>query len=414
MPNWPFRFVHAADFHLEMPPFGVTEVPEHLRELFLESAYMAAERVFETVIAEEADFLVLCGDILRCEHTGPRGPLFLVDQFERLASRGIGVYWASGRVDPHNAWPPSIRLPNNVHLFPQSLGERGRPEEFIHRRDGTPMVRLIGAGCAKKGRIHVADFDPSEPGLFAIAVTHGRADAADFETSRVDYWALGGRHQQSTILHSNPMAHYSGSPQGRQPEETGTHGCTLVQVDEHSQIQISQIPTDVLRWHSQEIEVDETTTPEQLESILQERTRSLIDSTPGTDQLISWTVTGSGPLLTRLRSGPIAGQYLEKIRAIFGATTPATWSVSLSAKMTASPPREWYEPSTIRGDFLQTIKYLKKEPDEPLPLECYLPEGAGEDLLSVAAVGRGGRRRNVLHDAALLGVDLLTGEEVRS
>ena len=414
MPNWPFRFVHAADFHLEMPPLGMTEVPEHLGELFLESAYLAAERVFETVISEEADFLVLSGDILRCRHTGPRGPLFLVEQFERLAERGIDVYWASGRVDPHDAWPPSIRLPENVHLFPQNREGRGRAEEFVHSRDGTPMVRLIGAGRARKGRIRAADFDPRQPGLFAIAVTHGRAEPAAFETARVDYWALGGRHQQLTVSHSNPMVHYAGTPQGRQPEETGPHGCTLVQVDESSRILASQIPTDVLRWQSQEVEIDDTTTPEQLETMLQESARSLIETTPGTDQLISWTITGWGPLLTRLRSGPVAGQYLEKIRKFFGAGTPATWSVSLSAKMTARPPRQWYEPSTIRGDFLQTIKHLKKEPDEPLGLESYLPEGAGEDIFSVAAAGTGSRRRNVLHDAALLGVDLLTGEEAGS
>ena len=414
MPNWPFRFVHAADFHLEMPPFGITEVPKHLRELFLESAYLAAERVFETTIAEEADFLVLAGDILRCRHTGPRGPLFLVEQFERLAARGISVYWASGRVDPHDAWPPSIRLPENVHLFPQ-----GRPEEFVHRRDGTPMVRLIGAGRARKGRIRAADFDPQEPGLFAIAVTHGRAEPAAFETARVDYWALGGRHQQGTLSHSNPVGHYAGSPQGRQPEETGAHGCTLVQVDDRSHIIQTQIPSDVLRWRSQEVEVDDTTTPDQLDAMLQERTRRLIEATPGTDQLISWTVTGSGPLLTRLRSGPAAGQYLAKIRKLFGGATPATWSVSLAAKMTGRPPRQWYEASTIRGDFLQTIEHLKKDPDEALGLECFVPEAAdddafGGDVLSVAIVGSGSRRRNVLHDAALLGVDLLTGEEAGS
>ena len=409
MPNWPFRFVHAADFHLEMPPFGITEVPQHLRELFLESAYLAAERVFETTIAEEADFLVLSGDILRCRHTGPRGPLFLVEQFERLAARGIGVYWASGRVDPHDAWPPSIRLPDNVHLFPQ-----GRPEEFVHRRDGTPLVRVIGAGRAAKGRIRAADFDPREPGLFAIAVTHGYADAAALETARVDYWALGGRHQEETVSHSNPMVHYAGSPQGRHPEETSPHGCTLVQVDDRSQISASQIPTDVLRWQSQEVEVDETTTPDQLDAILQEHTRRLMETAPGTDQLISWTVTGSGPLLTRLRSGAVAGQYLEKIRKLFGAGNPATWSVSLSARMTVHPPREWYEPSTIRGDFLQAVKHLKKKPGEPLGLDCYLPEEADEDVLSVAAAGSGRGRRSVLNDAALLGVDLLTGEEAGS
>jgi hypothetical protein len=187
-----------------------------------------------------------------------------------------------------------------------------------------------------------------------------------------------------------------------------------VQVDDRSQILASQIPTDVLRWQSQEVEVDESTTPDRLEAMLQERTRSLVESAAGTDQLISWTVTGSGPLLTRLRSGPVASQYLEKIRKLFGTGSAATWSVSLSAKMTARPPREWYEPSTIRGDFLQTIEHLKKEPDEPLGLERYLPEGVGEDVFSVAVGGSDRRRRNVLYDAAFLGVDLLTGEEAGS
>ena len=44
MSNWPFRFVHASDFHLEQPLCGVTDVPDHLRELFLEAPYAAAAR----------------------------------------------------------------------------------------------------------------------------------------------------------------------------------------------------------------------------------------------------------------------------------------------------------------------------------------------------------------------------------
>ena len=408
MPNWPFRFVHAADFHLEMPPFGVTEVPEHLRDLFLESAYLAAERVFETAVGEEADFLVLSGDILRCSHTGPRGPLFLAEQFQRLASRGIDVYWASGRVDPRDAWPPSIRLPDNVHRFPA-----GKPEEFIHRRDGTPLVRLIGAGRARKGRIRTADFDPATPGLFAIAVTHGRAEPDAFKAARVDYWALGGRHDQLTVSHANPMVHYAGSPQGRQPEEIGPHGCALVQVDDRSQIHASLVPTDIIRWQAQQIEVDEETTPERLETILDERTKSLIESTPGTDQLISWTLTGSGPLLMGLRSGPLAARFLDKLRKQHGHGAPAIWSVDISAKPADRPPREWYEPSTIRGDFLQTLKKLNKKVGQPLGLECFIPDSADDDILSVALPGGGGRR-TVLREAALLGVDLLTGEEAES
>jgi DNA repair protein SbcD/Mre11 len=51
MPTRPLRFVHTSDLHLEQPPFGIAQVPEHLRELFLECAYWAAERVFAVVLS---------------------------------------------------------------------------------------------------------------------------------------------------------------------------------------------------------------------------------------------------------------------------------------------------------------------------------------------------------------------------
>ena len=111
MSSRPFRFVHASDFHLERLPSGLAEVPDHLRELFIESAYVAAEKVFETVLSEEAEFLVLSGDILDPRQTGPRGPLFLVEQFNRLAEREIPVYWAGGRaVAKQDSWPKSRAL----------------------------------------------------------------------------------------------------------------------------------------------------------------------------------------------------------------------------------------------------------------------------------------------------------------
>ncbi len=81
----PFRFIHASDFHLERPLMGVTEVPDHLRELFLEAPYTAAKQVFDAALAEEADFVVLPGGILNPTEAGPRGPLFLAAQFARLS-----------------------------------------------------------------------------------------------------------------------------------------------------------------------------------------------------------------------------------------------------------------------------------------------------------------------------------------
>ena len=100
MAKRPFRFLHAADFHLEAVPQGIAEVPDHLRESLLEAAYRSAARVFDAALAEEADFLILAGDLLHVEQAGPRGSLFLMEQFQRLAERGMAVYWAGGPSDP--------------------------------------------------------------------------------------------------------------------------------------------------------------------------------------------------------------------------------------------------------------------------------------------------------------------------
>ena len=84
----------------------------------------------------------------------------------------------------------------------------------------------------------------------------------------IHYWALGGRHDRSTPLADPPMIHYCGSPQGRRPEETGIHGCTLVQVDAQRQTRTSLIPTDAVRWINERVAVDETTSREILEARL--------------------------------------------------------------------------------------------------------------------------------------------------
>jgi exonuclease SbcD len=465
MSEEPFRFVHAGDFHLEQPPQGVAEVPDHLRRLFLEAAYWAAQRVFDAVLAEGADFLVLSGDVLHPQHAGPRGPLFLAEQFSRLAERKIPVYWAGGRVDPPGAWPSAVILPQNVHVFPQ-----GRPEEVIHRQDATPLARLIGISRDRRRKVRASDFDArplwghidtphgAESGLFSIAVVHGSAEAAALQARGIYYWALGGRHDRSTLFSrgagdwapaagdsggssqsafstqhsafsiragpqslppgpppSAQVAHYPGSPQGRRPEECGAHGCTLVQVDQGQQVWTSLVPTDVMRWLGQRVVVDEATTRDDLRTLLRERMGTLIETAPGVDLLVSWTVAGSGSLLGQLRRGTLRDELLGWLRSQYGFGPPAAWSLSLEVELPASLPPPWYEQETIRGDFLREVRRLQLSGEEPLELESYLAEEhlAGTLGRAVTVAGEATRQR-VLREAAWLGVDLLSGEESQS
>jgi hypothetical protein len=208
------------------------------------------------------------------------------------------------------------------------------------------------------------------------------------------------------------VAHYCGTPQGRRPEESGIHGCTLVQVDEQRQTRTSLIPTDAARWLSERLLIDDMTTAEDLESRLRERIHTLLEAMPTQALLISWTIGGRGPLLASLRRGGLGGELLDRLRGDYGYRQPPAWSVSIEVELSETLPPEWYEQETIRGDFLRAIRQLQMNPDEPLALEQYLAETHRAGTLA-AAVGFPGKaaRDVLLREAAALGVDLLSGEE---
>jgi DNA repair exonuclease SbcCD nuclease subunit len=406
MPGRPFRFVHASDFHLERPPYGVAEVPDHLRSAWLDAAYTAAGRVFDAVLAEEAEFLILSGDILRSQDAGLRGPVFLAEQFARLAQRGIAVYWAGGEVDPPDAWPTAPALPENVHVF-----RRGPASEILHMRQGSPLARLVGQSRDGQRPIRVGEFDPDPAGLFSIAVAHGPADAAALAARGMHYWALGGRHERTMLSAAPAIAHDPGSPQGRCPEESGVHGCTLVQVDEQGQARTSPIPTDALRWVDERLVLESAATREDLEGLLRARVRSLLETTPQRDLLISWTIAGAGLLVAQLREAALEAQLLDWLRGEYGMTAPAAWSVALEVEPTEVIPEALYEGETILGDFLRAVRQVEMNPSEPIELEPYLAESHLAGTMAAAAVlPEGAPRQRVLHAAALVGLDLLGGK----
>ena len=108
---------------------------------------------------------------------------------------------------------------------------RGRVSELVHQRDGTPLARLLLDGRDGNRMVRAGDFVPIRPGCIRRRGARDGRDGGPWRAG-IDYWALGGRHDRSTLFSSPQMAHYAGSPQGRRPDEAGAHGCTLVQVDE--------------------------------------------------------------------------------------------------------------------------------------------------------------------------------------
>ena len=427
MATWPFRFIHASDLHLERVAEGIGEVPDHLRELLVDGAHRAVGRLVDAAIAEEVDFLVFSGDMLDPSATAPRELLFLADQFQRLAQRKIHVYWGSSAIDSPDAWPAWLPLPETVHVFPL-----GQSEEVIHYRDGEPLARLVGLGRNLHRLPNLPGNQADSAGLFTIGVFHGEhagIDAAHLASRGLHYWALGGSHVRNTLCNSPCVAHDPGTMIGQNRQETGPRGATLVSVDEQRNVRMSLMTTDTFRWCNESIAIDEQTTRDALDKRIRERLQSLSDASPDVALLISWTVTGTGPLMAKLRAGPMssgamsagttsfgpmAGQLLAGLRADFGRAKPARWSFSLECDPAIRLPEPWYEQETFLGDYLRALRHYQVNADEPLNLKEYL--GGSEspiasDFAAMIDVHDRTIRDRVLRDAAQLGADLLRGEE---
>lgn len=400
----PLRLVHASDLHLELPISGLAEVPEQLRELFIEAPYQAAERVFETVLAEDADALLLAGDVLNVDRAGPPAIVLLLDQFARLADRGIPVYWAGGAADLPDLWPRSVALPPNVHVFPI-----GRVETIDLVRVGETIARIQGTSAREDGQVDARGFHRDVHGLFTVGVAYGTNESPGHEGDRVHYMALGGRHAQQTVDEQPGIAHFSGTPQGRSPDEIGPHGCTVVTVDETGAAKLRFVTTDAVRWSRHTLEVTASTRSEQLHERMVERLQKLQAQQPDVDHLVRWTIRGTGPLVNRLRPGGLADELLVDLRRKFGERSPLAWSASLDCASPLSVPAEWYDQETCLGDFLREVREFELHDDLPLNLKQFLPEGLGDDpLAAIAEIDGAEHRAALLCSAAKLGVDLLT------
>jgi hypothetical protein len=334
--------------------------------------------------------------------------LFLARQFERLAEHDIGVFWAGGRADPLAYWPSGVELPDRVFRFPA-----GSVEAHVAQRDGVAVARLLGASRDPQRKLRPSDFAVPDDELPAVAVVYGRGGAS-LAGRGVDYWALGGLHQPQAAGDGSVAAHYPGSPQGRSPSEPGAHGGLLVEIDQRRSVHVEPVACEVMHWVEQRVLVEPSTTRADLETLLRQRMLNLAQANPGLDLLVEWTVAGSGPILGDLRQGPLAAELLAGLRNQFGFGPPAAWSLALQADVSSlseAIPAAWHQEETIRGDYLQAVRRLEADPAAPLGLEAYLPDTPLGQRLGRRAVAPGGHPRGgLLREAAVLGVELLSGE----
>ncbi|MCA9233885.1 MAG: hypothetical protein KDA44_00340 [Planctomycetales bacterium] len=402
----PLRFVHASDLRLDRPLGGVTEVPPELREAFLEAPYLAAEQVFETALAENADAVLLSGNIVDLYQAGPRAAAFLAKHFQRLADNGIEVFWAGGQVDPPDAWPASVRLPESVHRFGV-----GRVESFAITRGEKPIARIQGISRSPGQGLDDSGFHRDANGLFTIGVAFGTAASPGAEGDRVHYMALGGQHRRQTVDQSPGIAHYAGTPQGRSPAEPEAHGCTVVSVDETGHVKTLFVATDVVRWVTETVEATAGCDEAALLRLIEQKADKLREKHVGRDLLVTWRITGRGELLNYLRPDGYGAELLTRLRKKWAKESPALWSVSLECREPLQAPGEWYDEETIRGDLLRQFREFENDATAALELESFLPEDRPTGVYAELAEIPSHQRAELLLAASKLGMELIAVDD---
>ena len=256
-----FRFIHAADVHLDSPLRGLAGQEGGAAELIRSATRKAFDALITRTIEEDAAFLIIAGDLYDGDWRDYQTGLFFVRQMGRLREAGITAYLIYGNHDAQSKITRSLSLPDNVNVFPT----RSPKTYGIAELD----VALHGQGFKERDtRDNLARGYPSAvPGAFNIGILHtglggveGHAPYApctlvELRQKGYDYWALGHIHKPE-VLSEDPHVVFSGNVQGRHIREAGPRGAMLVTVQEGTVSALEPMHVDVVRWALVEASVD--------------------------------------------------------------------------------------------------------------------------------------------------------------
>lgn len=257
-----FRFIHAADLHLDSPLQGLEFHEGAPTELLRGATRRALENLVQLAIDERVHFLVIAGDVYDGDWKDYSTGLFFRGQMVRLSAQGIPVYLIAGNHDAASVISRKLSLPDNVHSFSTRSAE-------TREVAGLP-VSIHGRGFPNRAVPEnlVTDYPPAVAGRFNLGLLHtsltGKSghdtyspcSEADLRQKGYGYWALGHVHQPE-VIGEDPWIVFAGNCQGRHARETGPRGCRLVTVNDSLQVESAEWRSlDVVRW--EELTVDLT------------------------------------------------------------------------------------------------------------------------------------------------------------
>lgn len=312
-----FKFIHAADIHLDSPLKGLERYEGAPVEEMRRSTRRALENLTELAIAERVAFVLIAGDLYDGDWNDHGTGLYLNSQMARLHDAGIDVVLIQGNHDAQSHMTKHLTLPENVKRL-----WTDRPQSLPIESCG---VMVHGQGFAKRAVTdNIAAAYPSrESSCFNIGLLHTCATGLDghdryapcsiddLRSKDYQYWALGHIHRRQT-LHADPPIVFAGNIQGRSVREIGPKGCMLVTVSDSGRVETDFRPLDVVRWAHARIDASGAVDRDDVLERIGERCASLFEQAEG--RLLAARIEVEGPCPAHRELADGQGDLLAEVR----------------------------------------------------------------------------------------------------
>ncbi|RMG44443.1 MAG: DNA repair exonuclease [Acidobacteria bacterium] len=421
-----FRFVHAADLHLDAPFSGLEARARDVAARARDASLDAVDRLADLALETGSRFVLLAGDLYEGERHGVRAQLRLHRALERLAAAGIETFIVHGNHDPlSSGWSAIRSWPEGVHLF------SAESVEGFEIREGAETIALvhgISFGSRDPGENLARRFSrrrggpPFQIGLLHASVSGSSDDHQpyapctmdDLEAAGMDYWALGHVHRRQEHRRRSCWVVYPGNTQGRsfKPSERGPKGATVVEVDGSRVVSVRFRPLDSLRFIERELDLAGARGLSDLIDRLERLARSIAAENPGVDLALRVRLSGRSELHRRLaRPGTLEG-LVEELRARRTAQDGIVWWAELRD---ATLPELDLEEIRGRGDFagelLRAAERVGRSPEaarELVERACGRPPSLGGILRLIGEPSLDpDEAREIVERASLAALDLL-------
>ncbi len=368
-----FRFVHAADLHLDSPFRGIRHTNPVVGERLRQATFLAYEKLIRLCIDREVGALLIAGDVFDGGDHSLVGQIKFFEGLERLNEHGIRAFICHGNHDPLDSWDAGLPIPENVHRF----GTDAECVPVYADIPNSPVVCGISFPTREVRQSLLDRFPSRESQDFTIGLLHANAGSDSGHESYApctveelkevgyDYWALGHVHTRVEVHEDHPRIVYPGNTQGRHPNETGARGVYVVDVgDDHRIESMEFVSVDDVRWEQHDFSVRGVESVVDLADRLNEAVEGMLHGADGRSLVYRIRLHGRGSLSTSLAQPENIDDLVQQLNSTWVDRQPFAFCGAITNEARSELDRgQLREGKDFIGDFLKCTDELIRDPE---------------------------------------------------